>query len=108
MTVRTSERRLSTRIAAAYAVRLCDARGRQVASGRTANVSESGLFALLRYGKDLPENMSPLAEVTVPSHSAAAAARGSTRVVCYRCRIIRQSRLGNLLGVGLEFVEKMN
>ena len=94
------ERRRHLRAAAAHKARIVNARGEELAHGRTANVSETGAMIIVdgRSGLDLAEEL--IAELHVP-------ADGGRRVVRYRCRIARTQRLGQLLGLGLEFVEKL-
>ena len=107
MTVRTSERRLCTRVAAAYPVVLTDERGRLVGRGRTANISEGGVLVILRCIRAQHEQAVLIAELTIPSLRDSDTRSGSTRQVRYRCRLVRMQRMGDLSGLGLEFLQKM-
>ena len=50
MIVRTVERRRSVRMPAAFPAMLLDSSGRTIAQGRTANISETGVFVITRFG----------------------------------------------------------
>jgi len=104
MSVRVSERRRSVRVLAAYPTVLTDERGRTLARGRTANISEHGLFVVVSGRVPSPAGGSVVARISVP----ATAERGSnTRTVIYDCRIVRRQALGQLLGLGVEFRKKL-
>lgn len=104
MNVRTAERRHNVRLAASYAAVLRDHRNRAVlARGRTADISEHGVFLLLRPGDRLGESPSVCVTLTVPADPVA----GTRRQVTYRCRVIHRLELGNRLGLGLEFISKL-
>ena len=107
MTVRTSERRLCTRVAAAYPVVLTDERGRLVGRGRTANISEGGVLVILRCNRAQHEQAVLIAELTIPGMRDIDTRSAGTRQVRYRCRVVRQQRMGSLSGLGLEFLQKM-
>ena len=104
MPVRAVEKRLSLRISAAYPVSVCRKDKTFLAKGRTANISENGLLAVVR-GCQLPAEV--LVEITLPSQSGSNRTRNQTRTVLYRARIVRQQVLGNLLGLGVELLEKV-
>ena len=107
MTTRIAERRCSLRTAAAYPVTLHDPRGRLVARGRTANISESGLFMITRGGDDMIGLEEVLLQISLPAVGGEAAWRGGMRIVHYRGRVVRTQSLGQLLGLGIELVEKI-
>jgi hypothetical protein len=102
MFVRTVEKRLSLRVSAAYPVSVYNKDMTFLAGGRTANISESGLMAVVR-GCPLPTDV--LVEITLPSGSSRV--RNQTRTVLYRARVIRQQVLGNLMGLGVQLIEKV-
>jgi hypothetical protein len=102
MTVRLAERRRSVRSTAAYATLLVDPRGRVLARGRAANISEHGLFIIVSTSDPPEEGKVALVEITIPSSVA-----GGTRIVVYSCRIVRRQELGQLVGLGVEFREKL-
>ncbi len=101
MTVRLAERRRSIRSMAAYAALLVDPRGRVLARGRTANISEHGLFVIVNTPDPPKEGKVAIVEITIPSLAA------GTRTVVYSCRIVRRQELGQLVGLGMEFREKL-
>ena len=101
MTIRTAERRQSVRNSAAYPAVISDRHGRPLARGRTANISEHGAFVLAN-GQSLQLEQIVLIELSVPS------LRGQgRRCVLYACRIARRQQLGQLVGVGVEFLQKL-
>jgi hypothetical protein len=104
MTVRTAERRRNSRLPAAFRAIVRDRRGRMLARGRTANISENGVFVML--GRSIPADVNDtlMVEMTVPADPIA----GTRRLVTYRCRIVRRQQMGNMLGLGLSFTQKLN
>ena len=102
MAVRTAERRRSMRVAAAYQALVRDRRGKFVARGRTANISHNGVFVVVHARTRAIESQVVL-ELSVPS--AGQGRRGDTRTVVHLCRVVRTENMGDLLGIGLEFVE---
>ena len=102
MFVRTAEKRLSLRVSAAYPVCIRRKNRTLLASGRTANISESGLMAVVK-SCSLPPEI--LVEISLPSSSSKT--RNQTRTVLYRARVVRQQVLGNLMGLGVQLIEKV-
>jgi len=94
-------------MAAAYPIRVLNGRGNVICAGRTANLTEQGVYALFRFGRELPGSGRTIIEMVLPAHTAPDSARNDTRTVRYRCRVTRQELMGGHLGVGLEFVEKL-
>ena len=107
MTVHITERRLQHRMAASYPIRVLNGRGSVICAGRTANITEQGVYALFRFGRELSTTGRLIVELVLPAHTATDSARNDTRTVRYRCRITRQELMGDHLGVGLEFVMKI-
>ena len=103
MFVRATERRLSLRVSAAYPVRILDEAGKFLTSGRTANISEDGLMAIVRTCP-LPKEV--LVESTLPSLAESRRGRGQVRIVRYRALVIRRLIMGNLTGLGVQLLEK--
>jgi hypothetical protein len=101
MTVRVAEKRRSVRIPAAYPTLLADPGGRFLARGRTANISEHGLFVIVSTPTPPPDGEAVIIEVTVP------APNDDTRTVVYTCRIVRRQAVGHLVGLGVEFAKKL-
>jgi len=104
MNLRTAERRCSCRMAAAHSAVLSDRRDRTVlAMGRTANISENGILLVVRQSGRIPTDGEVCVRLTVPANPLT----GDKRQVAYRCRIIRRQEMGNMLGLGLEFLKKL-
>ena len=103
MSVRTAERRRSIRVSAAHPYVLRDRKNRVIGRGRTANTSETGVLTLVRQRPGLPDSGQVVLDLTVPADPVA----GTTRLVKYRCRIIRRQEMGNMVGLGLEFLQKL-
>jgi len=107
MLTRVEEKRRHARAAAAYPAAIRDRRGRVLARGRTANISESGVFVVAKIGRVPPVGQEIIIDLTVPAVPASCSRRPASRTVCYRCRVVRAQRLGNLAGLGVEFLEKL-
>ncbi len=104
MSVRAAERRRSVRQPAAYPTVLADSRGKTLARGRTANISDHGLFIIVGQRLSPSDEANVIAKISIPS----AAGRGKeTRIVVYECRIVRRQALGQLVGLGVEFARKL-
>lgn len=102
--VSAAERRRSIRAATAYFTVLSDRNNRRVlAQGRTANISEEGILLVVRGSGRIPQEGRVCVTIRVPANPAL----GTTRQVVYRCRIVRRQELGNMLGLGLEFLTKL-
>jgi hypothetical protein len=103
MFVHATERRLSLRVSSAYPVKVWD-EDELLTSGRTANLSEDGLMAVVRSCILPPE---VLIEITLPSTAPPRRGRSQTRTVCYRARVVRQLIMGNLTGLGVQLLKKV-
>jgi len=103
MSVRTAERRRSIRVVAAHPYVLRDRKNRVLGRGRTANISETGGLTVVRHDPKIPETGQVIVDLTVPADPIA----GTTRTVKYRCRIARRQEMGNMVGLGLEFLQKL-
>ena len=102
VTIRAAERRRSIRESAAYPAVIADRHGRFIARGRTANISEQGAFVLAD-AQSLKLQQVVLVELSLPSLKRPDA----RRVVTYACRIARRQQIGQLVGVGVEFLQKI-
>lgn len=102
------ERRRGSRDAAAYPVAIRGAGGRLIARGRTANISAHGAFVVLDGRRDVPRSGRLRVDIQVPDAGTNSRRKTQARTVSYTCRIVRAQSLGNLLGLGLEFVEKLD
>ncbi len=103
MNIRTAERRRSVRVSSALPYVLRDRKNRVLARGRTANISENGVLTVVRHQERLDRQDQVVLDLTVPADPIA----GTSRLVKYRCRIVRRQALGNMLGLGLEFLQKL-
>jgi len=102
--VQSKERRYSIRVPGSYPVLLRDARRRVIGRGKTANISERGLFLLLPGGRKLAPAADVQVEMDLPRSPASPR---STRTVRYRARVVRVVAMGKWQGVGLELAEKL-
>ena len=100
MTVRVGERRRSIRLPAAYPTLLAEPDGRVLARGRTANISEHGLFLIISSPTLPPQGHTLVVEITVP------APNDDVRTISYSCRIVRRQEVGQLVGLGVEFARE--
>ena len=103
MFVHATERRLSLRVSSAYPVKVWDEHQTLLTSGRTANLSENGLMAVVRSCTLPPE---VLIEITLPSAGPPRRGRPGTRTVHYRARVVRRLIMGNLMGLGVQLLRK--
>ena len=103
MTVRTAERRRNSRLPAAFPTVIRDRRGKLLAKGRTANISENGVCIMIRRAAGVAIHDTVTIAMTVPADPIA----GTRRLVNYRCRVVRRQEMGNVVGLGLTFIEKL-
>ncbi len=92
---------------AAYPVALFDRRGRMLARGRTANISETGCFIIIHARAALPADGQARIEMVLPSASARPGRPDATRTVLYACRIARRQAIGQMTGLGIELLRKL-
>jgi hypothetical protein len=107
MTVMVRERRGTLRVAAAYPVVVRDRRGRIIAKGRTANISQSGIYLILPARTEITPGASFNLELSLPGIDNRGNL-GARRTVNYRGRVVRVDPLGQLLGTGIELQRKLN
>jgi hypothetical protein len=107
MSERRAERRGSVRVAAAYPVCLCARQGRILSRGRTANISESGVYIVVNRARGLSVSGEVFLRISVPDASSKPSRREQSRTVNYRCRVAHTENLGRFVGMGVEFVEKL-
>jgi len=107
MSPRIAERRRAVRAPAAFPATLRDRRGHVLARGRTANISEIGALLLVRPTAGPIRVTKPVLEVVLPATAEPQAKRSPKRTVRYRCRIVRTTALGHMLGIGVELIEKL-
>ena len=107
MSERRADRRREVRTPAAFPATVHDSRGRLLAKGRTTDISERGALIVARSMRPAPRVKQAMLEMTLPAACELTPKRPATRTVRYSCRIVRCQKLGHLLCLGLEFVEKM-
>lgn len=107
MSIRTAERRRSCRQAGVYPATLLDRRGKLLARGRTADISESGLLMLANATAALKGDTSAVVELVLPAVEAQTTRRVQRRVVRYACRIARVEPMGRMMAVGIELTRKL-
>ena len=105
--VKVTDRRRSIRVAAAYPVALCDEKWRILARGRTANISDAGASVVADARRGVPLSGRVYVEITLPADTEMMIGRHKMRIVRYICRIARVQQLGNLVGLGLEFEQRL-
>ncbi len=85
---------------------MTDRKGKLLARGRTANISENGVFLLVNACRVVDTEEQVLLELTLPSASGRTRPNAK-RVVRYRCRVVHSRPLGHLAGIGVEFLTKI-
>jgi len=106
MSTLTAERRRNLRLPAAHVVTIFDNRGNVIARARTVNISEAGVFVLVNLQRALPPSGQVRLEIVLPA-GCDAWRRDRTRTVMYLCRIVRTQSVGQMKGLGLEFMKKL-
>jgi len=104
---RTFELRRSPRVPAAYPARVFNKRGKLLARGRTADISERGVFLLASGPGRLRAEQEIIVELRVPAGGQVRQRRQACRTVRYLSRIVRHETVGQHEGVGIEFLEKL-
>ncbi|NLW86313.1 MAG: PilZ domain-containing protein [Planctomycetes bacterium] len=106
MTMRTAERRVNLRMPAAHPAMLSDSQGRPVAQGRTANISQNGAMVLVNARRTITTDEKLRLELHLPALSDRPKRR-QLRVVVYTCRVVHVQPVGQMLGVGIELLDKI-
>ena len=91
---------------AAYPVAIRDGHGRVVAKGRTANISQHGVFVVTSAKGALKPGGIIRLQISVPDAAASPHRRPGSRLVYHLCRIVRVQAAGRLLGLGMEFISE--
>ena len=100
-----AERRRSDRMAICQGVTVLRDDGSVLARGRTSNLSPKGTLVISRIQGELPRiGDAVVVELTVPSSSSSPSKVRMNRTVRQKARIVRTTRLGQLAGLGIEFV----
>lgn len=93
---------------AAHPIAIFDKNGWLLARGRTVNISEHGVFAVASiWGGKMPAGEVRI-ELKLPSAKDQPGRPDATRTVEYQCKIIRTETVGDMLGMGIEFLEKLS
>lgn len=103
----TTDLRQAIRMPAAYPVAVYR-RGRLLARGRTANASPDGVFIVIDTLADLSPGGQVVLELRLPSASPSVKGPRCGRTVVYLCRIVHARPMGQLAGLGLQFVKKLH
>ena len=101
------ERRRWERNTSAWPVVLKSLSGTVITHGRTANVSQAGAFVITSGECSIQIGDTLIAEMSLPSVDSSGGAR-PMRTICYSCRVVRTSRLGQLFGIGIELDQRMS
>ncbi len=102
--VSSRERRASVRVPGSYSAEITDTRNRLIGRGRTANISEQGVFILLPGGRQPPVNTVVHLLMELP-RSPAQPRR--TRMVRYSARVLRVEPMGRWIGIALQLCDKL-
>lgn len=103
----TAERRINARASVAYPVAIMDRHRRVLARGRTTDISQRGVFVVVIAPRGTPMAPEVQIEITVPKSHPRRSGRQPGRKVRYLARITRSEQLGQMLGLGVEFIEKL-
>lgn len=103
MSIGTRERRRSVRTSAAYPATLYDHRGRALARGRVSNISENGLLVIAEGLTDVSVSDEVAIDFVTPVDDENGSNWGAMRRVY---RIVRIQRLNQLVGLGLESIDR--
>jgi len=103
----TSERRRTGRAGAAYPIMIMDGRGDVMARGRATDISQHGLHAVVMAQSACSQGKRVVIEVNIPNTRPRKKGRGKGRNVRYLAEIARKEQLGQMLGLGLRFIEKL-
>jgi hypothetical protein len=91
-------------VPSSYPVLLRDIKGRTIGRGRTANISERGVFVLVPDGRTPAQGQTIEIEMDLPHSPAHQRMR---RTVRYAARVVRVEPMGRWQGIALELGEKL-
>ena len=103
----TADRRSHVRTQAAYKAVVTDRKGRVVLRGRTTNLSDRGAFVVGSAPRGVPHVRNVVVEMHLPETKVSRGGHRSTRKVRYLARVVRRQTLGQMLGMGVELLEKL-
>ena len=104
---RSAGRRRHTRMPAAHPVVLRDRRGRVLFRGRASNISENGLLCVTDARRALRVKGKVILDITVPAVSSRRPRPHAVRSVRYLAQVVCVQELGQMVGLGLEFIQKL-
>ena len=102
-----ADRRRNTRTPKSFHAVIRDRRGCILLRGRTTNISEDGVFIVGPATNGHPAQEDLIVELDIPTTNPRRDGKGGLRRVQYLTRVVRMQTLGHLIGVGLEFVERI-
>ena len=102
------ERRGRARASVAYPVTVSDRRGRILARGRTTDLSQSGLFVVVTAPKGSIKASQVEVEISIPKTRFRGGARETPRKVRYLVHVVRREEFGQMYGLALDFIEKLD
>ena len=106
MSTRVAERRRNQRTPAVHPAAILDEDGYVLASGRTSNISEHGVF-VIGNGQWRPQLDAKVILMLELPAAPTPRRPDRLRTVAYRARVVRTQEVGQLIGVGLELMEKV-
>jgi len=89
-------------------VAVLDNRGRLLLRARVSEISQHGLYCLTLARRGLHIKGKVLVEVYLPTGRPGTVRRTPTRTVRYLSRIVRSEEIGQLVGLAIEFLEKLD
>jgi len=104
MARKVGQRRRGQRAGTSAPTILRDSARRFVTRCTATNISETGVFLMVRAQPDLPREGEVFVEIALPEGKGRDAIR---RTAVYCCRIVRTQQIGQLVGLGMEFVQKL-
>ena len=104
ISARAVERRRCPRVVATGPAILRDCQRRFLARCSVANINAEGVFVVTRATPDLPTAGRVYLEMALPADLDP---QGPRRTVVHLCRVVRTQQVGKLIGLGLEFLEKV-
>ena len=94
-------------MSAAHSGLLSDRQGRTVLRGRTADISENGVFFVARRPRRDLLDRELILRMELPSGAEGRTRQKATRTVQYLCRVTHVRPLGPMAGLGLAFIRKL-
>ncbi len=102
--VNTRDRRRDERVGTSAPGVLRDSEQRFIAKCVGINISTTGVFLMTHDTPELPRTGQVYLEMALPEESIPGGVQSRT---LHRCRIVRVKQLGDLVGMGVELLEKL-